>query len=75
MLKVLSLIKIAKTDPPQYELRLYDSAEKHRGYVLVTEHGTNPEIRKKLRDIGIPESKIDLLFARFRRGEGKQKNA
>jgi hypothetical protein len=75
MLKVLSLAKIAHTHPPRYELRLYDSSENNRGYVLLTEHGTNVEIRKKLRDVGISEGKIDLLFSDLHRSHGKRKNA
>jgi hypothetical protein len=75
MLKVLSLTKIAKTEPPRYELRLYDSSENNRGYLLLTEHGTSREIRKKLRDVGMSETKIDLLFARSHRSDGRRKNA
>jgi hypothetical protein len=34
MLKVLSLTRIPNILPPKYELRLYDSSQDNRGYVL-----------------------------------------
>jgi hypothetical protein len=75
MLKVLSLTKIPETDPPHYELRLYDSAENNRGYVLFTENASGGGIRQKLREVGMSETEIDLLFARCHSSDGKRKNA
>jgi hypothetical protein len=67
ILKVLSLTKVPGSKPAQYHLRLYDSSEGKPGYVLITEHGPMGKIRGVLREAGLSEPDIDLLFAQAHR--------
>jgi len=64
MFNVLRLAKIAKTDPQEYELRLYDSRKEQLGYVGTTHYGTENELRVILEVIGMSKMTIGLLFTR-----------
>lgn len=61
--KVMGLRKLANTQPQRYELFLYDTAEKTRGYVMTTKYGTEEEIRAMLKNGGMIEGQIEFYFA------------
>ena len=62
MLQVLGLRKIADTHPQEYELRLKDLENTKLGYVQTTEIGTESDLRAMLKNGGITEPNIDLIF-------------
>lgn len=63
-LKVLGMRKLLSTDPQQYALCLYDTAEQTRAYFLTTQFGTEEELRTLLTSGGLTEGQIELYFAR-----------
>ena len=64
MYQVLGIRKTAKTKPEQeFELRLRDKENTKPGYLHTTEYGTEAEVRTMLKDGGMPDAQIDILFA------------
>lgn len=64
MLKVLGLRKIVNTDPQEYELRWHDLENKKPGYEQTTVTGTEAVLRPMLKNGGMTEASIDILFMR-----------
>jgi hypothetical protein len=64
MFRVVSLMKTGNSDPQQYTLVMKDLENTQKGYLGRTETGTEETIREALRKGGMPESEIDVAFAR-----------
>ena len=62
MYQVLGLRKIENTDPQEFEIRLKDKENTKPGYVMTTDHGTEPVLRASQKEGGMPEPDIDRLF-------------
>jgi len=64
MYQVLGIRKTPRTEPEQeYELRLRDKENNRPGYIQTTEYGTEVEVRTMLKDGGMTDAQIDVLFA------------
>jgi hypothetical protein len=63
MIQVLGLQKEAGSDPPVFTLYLKDEENDRKGYIWTTETGTEEALRGALAKGGMPEPKIDTLFA------------
>jgi hypothetical protein len=64
MYQVLGLCKTNRTAPEQeYELRLRDKENIKPGYTQSTEYGAEAQVRAMLRNGGMTEAQIDVLFA------------
>jgi hypothetical protein len=63
MIQVLGLQKEAGSDPPVFTLYLKDEENDRKGYMWSTETGTEEVLRGALAKGGMPEPKIDVLFA------------
>lgn len=62
--QVAGFRKTSNVHPDQeYELRLFDMAIAKPGYVGTLFHGTEAEMRAALKESGVPEGRIELLFA------------
>jgi hypothetical protein len=64
MFRVISLNKTGNADPQQYTLVMKDLENTQKGYLGRTETGTEEAIRSALKNGGMPESEIDVAFAR-----------
>ncbi len=64
MIQVLGLQKEAGSDPQVFTVFLKDEENDHKGYMWSTETGTEEVLRGALAKGGMPEPKIDEMFAR-----------
>jgi hypothetical protein len=62
MYQVLGLRKVQNTEPQTFELVLRDKENTDKGYFMTTKYGTEPEMRARLRDAGMSDGEIELLF-------------
>jgi hypothetical protein len=64
MFRVVSLTKTGSADRPEYTVVLKDLEITQKGYLGRTETGTEEVVRHMLKNGGMPESEIDVVFAR-----------
>ena len=62
MYQVLGLRRLQNTDPQEFEILFKDKANTKMGYVITTDHGTEPELRSRLKEGGILGPDIEKLF-------------
>jgi hypothetical protein len=63
MFQVLGLRKIKDTEPQEFEIQLRDKENVKEGYVMTTNYSTEPELRSRLKDAGMPDGDIERLFS------------
>jgi hypothetical protein len=62
MYQVMGVRKIENTDPQEFEIRLKDKENIKPGYMMTTDNGTEPELRARLKEAGMPDPDIERLF-------------
>jgi hypothetical protein len=61
-LRVISLTKLACTDPQQFHLVLKDMRNTMRSYISTSKVGTEEKLREALAGDGMETQEIDRLF-------------
>ncbi|HVM75802.1 MAG TPA: hypothetical protein VMT75_09180 [Candidatus Saccharimonadales bacterium] len=64
MIQIIGVRKADQEEMPHFEL-IYvdlDKKEKEKGYFQTTKYGTETELRRLLKDSGVPDADIDKFF-------------
>lgn len=63
MFTVVGLKKLADSGPHQYKLTLRDKENKNPNHEGIIHFGTRSQIRSMLKDGGLNDAEIDVMFA------------
>ena len=60
--QILGFRKVPDTDPQEFEIRFKDLDNIKPGYSFSTESGTEPDLKQRLKEAGLSDAEIEILF-------------